>query len=53
MSTRSYIGKLLPGGSITGIYCHHDGYPEGVGVILRDHYTDPVSYTHLTLPTKA
>jgi hypothetical protein len=41
MSTRSYIGKLLPGGSITGIYCHHDGYPEGVGVTLRDHYTDP------------
>jgi hypothetical protein len=41
MSTRSFIGKLLPGGSITGIYCHHDGYPKGVGVILRDHYTDP------------
>lgn len=41
MSTRSFIGKLLPGGSITGIYCHHDGYPEGVGLTLRDHYTDP------------
>ena len=41
MSTRSFIGTLLPGGSITGIYCHHDGYPKGVGVTLRDHYTDP------------
>ena len=42
MSTRSYIGKLLGDGSITGIYCHFDGYPEGVGATLKEHYMDPV-----------
>jgi len=41
MSTRSYIAKQLDDGSITGIYCHFDGYPEGVGVTLKAHYMDP------------
>lgn len=40
MATRSFIGKLLKDGSITGIYCHHDGYPEGVGSVLQENYTD-------------
>lgn len=38
MSTRSYIGKKLEDGRVRCIYCHSDGYPEGVGRILQDHY---------------
>lgn len=41
MATRSFIGKRLPNGKIFGVYCHFDGYPEGVGKILKEHYTDP------------
>jgi hypothetical protein len=47
MATRSYIGKLLNDGSITGIYCHFDGYPEGVGATLKEHYTDPTKVDSL------
>ena len=39
MSTRSYIGYLNDDGSVTGIYCHFDGYLEGVGRTLYNHYT--------------
>lgn len=38
MSTRSYIGKKLEDGRVRCIYCHSDGYPEGVGQILQDYY---------------
>lgn len=38
MSTRSRIGIRNKNGSITSIYCHHDGYPEGVGEILLNNY---------------
>lgn len=38
MSTRSLIGIVEPNGSIRHIYCHFDGYPEGVGKCLLDHY---------------
>lgn len=41
MGTRSYIGIEDSDGTISGIYCHWDGYPEGVGAILRDFYGDP------------
>ena len=41
MATRSFIGKLLNDGSVRGIYCHHDGYPEGVGRTLEERYTSP------------
>ena len=41
MGTRSTIGILNDDGSITGIYCHWDGYPEYVGKILLNHYTNP------------
>jgi len=41
MSTRSFIGKQLTDGSITGVYCHFDGYPDGVGATLKEHYVDP------------
>lgn len=38
MSTRSVIGKLNKDGSVKTIYCHHDGYPEGVGAMLANYY---------------
>ena len=38
MGTRSLIGKQLNDGSILGVYCHWDGYPEFNGRVLRDHY---------------
>ena len=40
MATRSNIGIVNDDGSITGIYCHHDGYPEYVGKILLQHYNN-------------
>ena len=38
MSTRCRIGIENKNGTITSIYCHHDGYLEGVGGILVNHY---------------
>lgn len=40
MSTRSAIIEKTEKG-YRGIYCHSDGYPEGVGATLMTHYTDP------------
>ena len=39
MSTRSYIGILRSDDSVNFIYCHHDGYPEGVGKTLVEYYS--------------
>lgn len=39
MSTRSAIITQIPDGFL-GVYCHFDGYPEGVGRTLQDHYQD-------------
>lgn len=39
MSTRSMIGIMREDGKIEGIYCHSDGYPEGVGEMLKEHYS--------------
>jgi hypothetical protein len=39
MSTRSAIAMKVDNG-YKAIYCHYDGYPEGVGAILKEHYTD-------------
>lgn len=39
MSTRSYIAARTAKG-FEAIYCHHDGYPEGVGAVLAKHYAD-------------
>lgn len=39
MSTRSLIGTALDDGGVKGIYCHYDGYLDGVGQTLVDHYT--------------
>ena len=41
MGTRSTIGVMNEDGTVTGIYCHWDGYPEHNGRILRDHYRTP------------
>jgi len=38
MATRSYIGVQKPDGSIEAVYCHFDGYPQGVGHTLHTHY---------------
>jgi len=40
MSTRSRIIAKTTDGTIKSIYCHFDGYPEGVGAMLKEHYTD-------------
>lgn len=40
MSTRCRIGIQNKDGTITSVYCHHDGYPEYVGKCLVDYYTD-------------
>jgi len=47
MSTRSLIGIQRPDGTITGVYCHFDGYPDTVGKILREHYSDPAKVEQL------
>lgn len=38
MSTRSLIAKQLPDGKIKSIYCHSDGYPSHVGMVLKRSY---------------
>lgn len=38
MATRSTIAVELPSGAIAQVYCHWDGYTEGVGRTLVDHY---------------
>jgi len=48
MATRSNIGIVNEDGSITGIYCHYDGYPEYVGKMLLNHYTD-VDWIHMLM----
>lgn len=40
MATRSTIARKV-GDSIQSIYCHWDGYPNGVGKTLKEHYTTP------------
>ena len=41
MATRSFICRLLPDNSVTGVYCHYDGYPDGVGATLKEYYQNP------------
>jgi len=40
MATRSAIGFVEHDGSVHAIYCHWDGYLEGVGDTLLKHYND-------------
>jgi len=39
-STRSQIGIIDRRGVIQSTYVHSDGYPEGVGQIAKDHFSD-------------
>jgi hypothetical protein len=39
MSTRCLIG-IEDEKTIIFIYCHHDGYPEGVGKYLKEYYNN-------------
>jgi len=47
MSTRSRIGIQLSDESILSVYHHWDGYPSGVGVELKEHYTTKESVSDL------
>ena len=40
MATRSNIGIVNEDKSITGVYCHYDGYPEHNGKMLLNHYNN-------------
>ena len=40
MATRSYIGVRNLDASVDYIYCHFDGYPDGVGATLTEHYSN-------------
>lgn len=41
MSTRCTIAMKNDDGTLTAIYCHHDGYLSGVGKTLLNYYQDP------------
>ena len=47
MSTRSYIGTLKEDKTVFFVYCHHDGYPSGVGRTLREYYDRPEDVVNL------
>jgi hypothetical protein len=47
MSTHSNIGILNQDESVTSIYCHFDGYLDGVGRILFEHYKDETKIRQL------
>jgi len=47
MSTRSYIGTLKEDKTVFFVYCHFDGYPAGVGRILREYYDRPEDVVNL------
>lgn len=40
MATRSYILVQNSDQTISGVYCHFDGYINGVGKVLLEHYND-------------
>ena len=42
MSTRSFVGIMGKDGRVRGVSCNWDGYPEGVGKTLKEHYSDPL-----------
>ena len=47
MATRSAIGIKNIDGTVTGVYCHWDGYPEHNGAILSQMYTDDAKIRQL------
>lgn len=42
MSTPCIIAELRVDGSVRSVYCHWDGYPAGVGLVLVEHYRYPL-----------
>ena len=48
MATRSLIAYETQDGRVYGNYCHWDGYPEGVGKVLLQHWNTPESVEALT-----
>jgi len=38
MATRSRIGVMMDDNTIKQVYCHWDGYVEGVGLTLIENY---------------
>ncbi len=40
MTTHSFIGIEDESESISGVYCHYDGYIDSVGAMLKNHYTN-------------
>jgi hypothetical protein len=46
MATRSTIAMSVPEG-VRAIYCHWDGYPEGVGQTLKDNYSEAIAVSNL------
>lgn len=53
MGTRSAIFKEQKDGTFQGIYCHWDGYIEGVGTVLYEHYQEPRKTQRLINQKKA
>ena len=47
MSTNARIGLQLADGSILSVYHHWDGYPEWLGVTLKEHYNTHESVAKL------
>jgi hypothetical protein len=47
MGTRSTIAIENADGTVSGIYCHWDGYLSHNGRILQDHYADPAKVREL------
>lgn len=47
MATRARIGIQNDDGTIRSVYHHWDGYPEWLGVILRDHFNTSSEITTL------
>ena len=49
MGTHAMIGVVNDNGSVTATYCHYDGYLEGVGRTLVDHYSHPIEAVSVSL----
>lgn len=50
MSTRSRIGILNEDGTVTSVYCHWDGYPDGVGLgLVEDHNSEEAARALIAL----
>lgn len=40
MSTHCRIGIENKDGTVTSVYCHHDGYPSYAGKVLKENYAN-------------